>query len=208
MLATQLHPAPRLPATDVTPLWVVVALSVEAHTQLETSREAHALARSSDMQQLSRDRRKSQYYRLQACTRCWPMQHTQCTLSRAVMASHTAALRAIAVGMLRVGNAGHVVLRSGRVPTHSSAWAARTFATSSGDGDAGSQPSSCGTTPGKAAPSLDVEQITGDLTDSDDEDINVVDPDTGEVGGPTRGGTRPEPTRYGDWQIGGRTSDF
>lgn len=34
MLATQLHPAPRLPATDVTPLWVVVALSVEAHTQL------------------------------------------------------------------------------------------------------------------------------------------------------------------------------
>ena len=124
------------------------------------------------------------------------------------MASHTAALRAIAVGMLRVGNAGHVVLRSGRVPTHSSAWAARTFATSSDAGDAGSQPSSCGTAPGKAAPSLDVEQITGDLTDSDDEDINVVDPDTGEVGGPTRGGTRPEPTRYGDWQIGGRTSDF
>jgi len=34
VLATQLHPAQRLPATDVTPMWVVVALSVEAHTQL------------------------------------------------------------------------------------------------------------------------------------------------------------------------------
>ncbi len=29
-----------------------------------------------------------------------------------------------------------------------------------------------------------------------------------EWGGPTRGGRRPEPTRYGDWERKGRVSDF
>ena len=29
-----------------------------------------------------------------------------------------------------------------------------------------------------------------------------------EWGGPTRGGVRPEPTRYGDWERKGRVTDF
>lgn len=29
-----------------------------------------------------------------------------------------------------------------------------------------------------------------------------------EWNGPTRGGTKPEPTRYGDWERGGRAIDF
>jgi len=35
-------------------------------------------------------------------------------------------------------------------------------------------------------------------------------PSLGQVewGGPTRGGARPEPTRYGDWDRKGRCSDF
>lgn len=49
-----------------------------------------------------------------------------------------------------------------------------------------------------------------DLEDSDDEaDLApAVDPATNERGGPTRGGTRPEPTRFGDWERGGRCVDF
>ncbi|XVF53411.1 hypothetical protein PTKIN_Ptkin05aG0097600 [Pterospermum kingtungense] len=38
----------------------------------------------------------------------------------------------------------------------------------------------------------------------EDEDGQYVNKETGEVGGP-RG---PEPTRYGDWERGGRCSDF
>lgn len=56
-----------------------------------------------------------------------------------------------------------------------------------------------------------VELHTGDVSDDsddDDEDVPVVDPETGETGGPTKGGTRPEPTRYGDWESGGRCVDF
>ena len=33
---------------------------------------------------------------------------------------------------------------------------------------------------------------------------NSKNPETGEIGGPTG----PEPTRYGDWERKGRTSDF
>jgi hypothetical protein len=44
-----------------------------------------------------------------------------------------------------------------------------------------------------------------DLSDT----VPLVDPKTGEWGGPTRGGTRPEPTRFGDWADGkGRCTDF
>ena len=38
--------------------------------------------------------------------------------------------------------------------------------------------------------------------------VPMVDPKSGEWGGPTRGGTMPEPTRYGDWQRKGRCTDF
>ena len=40
------------------------------------------------------------------------------------------------------------------------------------------------------------------------DDVIAVDPLTGEWGGPTRGGTAPEPTRYGDWERRGRVTDF
>ena len=43
-----------------------------------------------------------------------------------------------------------------------------------------------------------------DLTDM----VPMVDPKTGEWGGPTRGGTMPEPTIFGDWQRKGRCTDF
>uniref|UniRef100_A0A1D1XSX0 Succinate dehydrogenase assembly factor 4, mitochondrial n=1 Tax=Anthurium amnicola TaxID=1678845 RepID=A0A1D1XSX0_9ARAE len=43
----------------------------------------------------------------------------------------------------------------------------------------------------------------GDVEDEDDGG-GYVNKETGEVGGP-RG---PEPTRYGDWERGGRCSDF
>ena len=45
------------------------------------------------------------------------------------------------------------------------------------------------------------DQAAGDLA-------RMVDPATGEWNGPTRGGTRPEPTRFGDWATKGRVSDF
>ncbi|KAG5617210.1 hypothetical protein H5410_017034 [Solanum commersonii] len=40
--------------------------------------------------------------------------------------------------------------------------------------------------------------------DSDKDDTSNVNKKTGEIGGPKG----PEPTRYGDWEIGGRCSDF
>ena len=46
-------------------------------------------------------------------------------------------------------------------------------------------------------------------SDSDDEDmVPMIDPGTGEWGGPTKGGTMPEPTRFGDWERAGRCTDF
>ena len=44
--------------------------------------------------------------------------------------------------------------------------------------------------------------------DNYNEDILVVGPAGLERGGPTRNGSRPEPTRYGDWERNGRISDF
>lgn len=48
------------------------------------------------------------------------------------------------------------------------------------------------------------------LVDDEDEmeDMFVEGPAGIEWGGPTRGGTFPEPTRYGDWERKGRTTDF
>lgn len=49
----------------------------------------------------------------------------------------------------------------------------------------------------------------GSESDSDDEDmVPMIDPNTGEWGGPTKGGTMPEPTRFGDWERAGRCTDF
>jgi hypothetical protein len=64
--------------------------------------------------------------------------------------------------------------------------------------------------PPPAAPPADAKcgplpAADDDLTDT----VPLVDPKTGEWGGPTRGGTRPEPTRFGDWADGkGRCTDF
>ena len=44
--------------------------------------------------------------------------------------------------------------------------------------------------------------------DDDEETVVMVDPATGEWGGPTKGGAKPEPTRYGDWERNGRCTDF
>ena len=38
--------------------------------------------------------------------------------------------------------------------------------------------------------------------------VSNVDPKTGEWGGPTKGGTMPEPTRFGDWERKGRCSAY
>jgi hypothetical protein len=40
------------------------------------------------------------------------------------------------------------------------------------------------------------------------EEMFIQGPAGMEWGGPTRGGRRPEPTRYGDWERKGRVSDF
>jgi len=47
-------------------------------------------------------------------------------------------------------------------------------------------------------------QNEGNDEEDDDDDGVYVNEETGEIGGP-RG---PEPTRYGDWEKGGRCSDF
>ncbi len=49
-----------------------------------------------------------------------------------------------------------------------------------------------------------------ELNDEDDnEEMWQVGPMGNEWGGPTRGGRKKEPTRYGDWEGGkGRCSDF
>jgi hypothetical protein len=50
-------------------------------------------------------------------------------------------------------------------------------------------------------PALDEEE-------DDMEEMFVQGPAGMEWGGPTRGGRRPEPTRFGDWERNGRASDF
>jgi hypothetical protein len=49
----------------------------------------------------------------------------------------------------------------------------------------------------------------GPLDEDDAQDyVQMFDPITREWGGPTKGGTMPEPTRYGDWERKGRCTDF
>jgi hypothetical protein len=53
------------------------------------------------------------------------------------------------------------------------------------------------------------DQSTSAETDEDEmEEMFIMGPAGVEWGGPTRGGARPEPTRYGDWERKGRASDF
>ena len=58
-----------------------------------------------------------------------------------------------------------------------------------------------------------IKKSCGDPVAADDEEeemeeMFVSGPAGVEWGGPTRGGRRPEPTRYGDWERKGRASDF
>ena len=46
------------------------------------------------------------------------------------------------------------------------------------------------------------------VDDDLEDNVQMIDPNTKEWGGPTKGGTMPEPTRYGDWQGKGRCTDF
>lgn len=47
-----------------------------------------------------------------------------------------------------------------------------------------------------------------DTADDDADMVPMIDPKTGEWGGPTKGGVMPEPTRFGDWERKGRCTDF
>jgi len=61
--------------------------------------------------------------------------------------------------------------------------------------------------PLKAAP----KEECGTAPAADDDlgdDVPMVDPRTKEWGGPTKGGSAPEPTRFGDWERKGRCTDF
>ena len=60
------------------------------------------------------------------------------------------------------------------------------------------EPEKCGTTPNPAE--------DNDLNEW--EEMFVQGPAGMEWNGPTRGGARPEPTRFGDWERKGRVSDF
>lgn len=55
-------------------------------------------------------------------------------------------------------------------------------------------------------PQFDVDELLGDDEEGEEDSVEeiFVNPITGERGGP-RG---PEPTRFGDWEKGGRVSDF
>ena len=55
------------------------------------------------------------------------------------------------------------------------------------------------------------EEACGPLPAEDDDlsdPVSMIDSKTGEWGGPTKGGTMPEPTRFGDWERKGRCTDF
>lgn len=63
--------------------------------------------------------------------------------------------------------------------------------------------------PGKPAPSPSPDASCGPLDEDDAADyVPMVDPTSGEWGGPTKGGAMPEPTRFGDWERKGRCTDF
>lgn len=54
------------------------------------------------------------------------------------------------------------------------------------------------------------EDQSKEVSEEEDEleEMFIQGPSGLEWGGPTRGGRRPEPTRYGDWERKGRVSDF
>ena len=52
------------------------------------------------------------------------------------------------------------------------------------------------------------DPVVDDDEEEEMEEMFVSGPAGVEWGGPTRGGRRPEPTRYGDWERKGRASDF
>ncbi len=62
-----------------------------------------------------------------------------------------------------------------------------------------------------AASGKALDAACGPLPAADDDlsdMVSVVDPKTKEWGGPTKGGTMPEPTRFGDWERKGRCSEW
>ena len=75
-----------------------------------------------------------------------------------------------------------------------------------------SPPSDIDRTSNKAAGKCSSETTAADdgqaIVDDDLEDMFHDGPCGVEWNGPTRGGRRPEPTRYGDWERKGRVSDF
>mmetsp|Transcript_1411 Transcript_1411/g.2722 ORF Transcript_1411/g.2722 Transcript_1411/m.2722 type:complete len:121 (-) Transcript_1411:83-445(-) len=54
------------------------------------------------------------------------------------------------------------------------------------------------------------QQVLDDDEEDDMEEMFIMGPSQGQIewGGPTRGGQRPEPTRFGDWERKGRVTDF
>lgn len=54
----------------------------------------------------------------------------------------------------------------------------------------------------------DNKEKNADEEEEEMEDMFVMGPAGVEWGGPTRGGRRPEPTRFGDWEQKGRATDF
>ena len=63
----------------------------------------------------------------------------------------------------------------------------------------------------RAATAAPLEEACGTPPAADDDLADLVsnvDPKTGEWGGPTKGGSMPEPTRFGDWERKGRCTDF
>lgn len=60
-------------------------------------------------------------------------------------------------------------------------------------------------------PKKEVDDKCGPLPAEEDDlsdMVQMVDPGTQEWGGPTKGGSMPEPTRFGDWERKGRCTDF
>lgn len=63
----------------------------------------------------------------------------------------------------------------------------------------------------RAASKAPLKEECGTLPDAEDDlsdMVPMIDDKTGEWGGPTKGGSMPEPTRFGDWERKGRCTDF
>ena len=63
----------------------------------------------------------------------------------------------------------------------------------------------------RAASKAPLKEECGTLPDEEDDlsdMVPMIDSKTGEWGGPTKGGSMPEPTRFGDWERKGRCTDF